>query len=97
MSLTVLGLSGALSHDPSAALYIDGKLIAAICSMNNGFWTFDSNTGELRTAEVQQDGITVANIKTIVPQMGDVGRPAYPNFSPGNEWLVYGRPTEGSR
>ncbi|HEY9397490.1 MAG TPA: carbamoyltransferase N-terminal domain-containing protein, partial [Burkholderiales bacterium] len=29
MSLIVLGLSGALSHDPSAALYIDGKLIAA--------------------------------------------------------------------
>ena len=29
MSLTVLGLSGALSHDPSAALYIDGELVAA--------------------------------------------------------------------
>ena len=29
MSLVVLGLSGALTHDPSAALYIDGKLIAA--------------------------------------------------------------------
>ena len=29
MALTVLGLSGALSHDPSAALYRDGKLIAA--------------------------------------------------------------------
>lgn len=29
MGLTVLGLSGSLSHDPSAALYIDGKLIAA--------------------------------------------------------------------
>lgn len=29
MSLTILGLSGALNHDPSAALYIDGKLIAA--------------------------------------------------------------------
>jgi len=30
LSLTVLGLSGPLSHDPSAALYIDGKLIAAV-------------------------------------------------------------------
>ena len=30
MGLTVLGLSGALSHDPSAALYIGGKLIAAV-------------------------------------------------------------------
>lgn len=29
MALTILGLSGALNHDPSAALYIDGKLIAA--------------------------------------------------------------------
>ena len=29
MSLVVLGLSGALSHDPSAALYVDGVLVAA--------------------------------------------------------------------
>lgn len=29
MSLKVLGLSGALTHDPSAAIYVDGKLIAA--------------------------------------------------------------------
>jgi carbamoyltransferase len=29
LSLVVLGLSGALTHDPSAAIYIDGKLIAA--------------------------------------------------------------------
>ena len=29
MSLIVLGLSGALTHDPSAALYVDGKLVAA--------------------------------------------------------------------
>jgi len=27
--LIVLGLSGAVSHDPSAALYVDGKLVAA--------------------------------------------------------------------
>ncbi|MCC7309879.1 MAG: carbamoyltransferase [Sulfuritalea sp.] len=27
--MTILGLSGAVSHDPSAALYIDGKLVAA--------------------------------------------------------------------
>jgi carbamoyltransferase len=27
--LTILGLSGAVGHDPSAALYIDGKLVAA--------------------------------------------------------------------
>ena len=29
MSQTILGLSGALTHDPSAALYVDGKLVAA--------------------------------------------------------------------
>lgn len=29
MALTILGLSGALSHDASAALYIDGHLVAA--------------------------------------------------------------------
>jgi len=29
LAFTVLGLSGALSHDPSAALYVDGKLVAA--------------------------------------------------------------------
>jgi carbamoyltransferase len=29
LALTVIGLSGAVSHDPSAALYIDGKLVAA--------------------------------------------------------------------
>ncbi len=29
MPLTVLGLSGSLSHDPSAALYVDGRLVAA--------------------------------------------------------------------
>ncbi|CAM3476247.1 carbamoyltransferase family protein [Parendozoicomonas haliclonae] len=28
--MVILGLSGAISHDPSAALYIDGKLVAAI-------------------------------------------------------------------
>ncbi|HRD90674.1 MAG TPA: carbamoyltransferase N-terminal domain-containing protein, partial [Accumulibacter sp.] len=29
MALILLGLSGALTHDPSAALYINGKLVAA--------------------------------------------------------------------
>lgn len=29
MALTILGLSGAVGHDPSAALYIDGRLVAA--------------------------------------------------------------------
>jgi len=29
VALTILGLSGALTHDPSAALYVDGTLVAA--------------------------------------------------------------------
>jgi len=29
VALTILGLSGAVAHDPSAALYVDGKLVAA--------------------------------------------------------------------
>lgn len=29
MGLTIFGLSGAVSHGPSAALYIDGRLVAA--------------------------------------------------------------------
>jgi len=29
MSKVILGQSGALTHDPSAALYIDDKLVAA--------------------------------------------------------------------
>ncbi|MBL8974026.1 MAG: PD40 domain-containing protein [Myxococcales bacterium] len=75
----------------------DGKLIAATCGYNQGGWTFDANTAELKIATVNPDGITVSDIKTLVAQQGDVGRPAYPNFSPGNEWVVYGRPTQGSR
>jgi carbamoyltransferase len=30
VALTILGLSGAVSHDPSAALYVDGSLVAAV-------------------------------------------------------------------
>lgn len=75
----------------------DGKLIAATCGYPNGGWTFDQSTADLRIGEVQPDGITVANVKTLVPQANGPGRPAYPNFSPGNEWVIYGRPTSGAR
>jgi len=34
VSLTVLGLSGPLSHDPSAALYIDGKPAQKLTNAN---------------------------------------------------------------
>jgi hypothetical protein len=76
----------------------DGLMIAATCGYPNGGWTFDQNNAELRIGQVQPDGFTVANITTLVPQNnGEPGRPAYPNFSPGNDWLIYGRPTSGSR
>jgi hypothetical protein len=75
----------------------DGTMIAATCGYQGGGWTFDSNTAEIRLASVNADGITVGNISTLVPQAGGVGRPAYPNFSPGNEWIIYGRPTQGAR
>ncbi|WAS92309.1 hypothetical protein [Nannocystis punicea] len=75
----------------------DGTKIAATCGYPNGGWTFDANNADLVVADVNPDGITVTNQKVIVPKGADVGRPAYPNFSPGNEWLVFGRPTQGSR
>ena len=36
MALILLGLSGALSHDPSAALYIDGKSTPNTVSNDEG-------------------------------------------------------------
>jgi hypothetical protein len=76
----------------------DGTKIAGICNMSGGgFWTFDVTGGNLTVADVAADGVTVSNIQNIVPQAGGVGRPAYPSFSPGSEWITYGRPTTGSR
>lgn len=74
----------------------DGKKIAAICGLGGGGWIFDATSGVLTIADIAPDGITVSNQKTIVPQ-GSPGRPAYPSFSPGTEWLAFGRPTSGSR
>ncbi len=75
----------------------DGTKVAGICGMSGGYWTFDATAGNLVVGDVQADGITVSNVTTIVPQAGGTGRPAYPSFSPGNEWLAFGRPTSGSR
>ena len=30
MSVVTLGLAGAVGHDPAAALFVDGKLVAAV-------------------------------------------------------------------
>jgi hypothetical protein len=75
----------------------DGKKLSAICNLNSSSWIFDASAGDLFTADVADDGITVSNIQTLVPQAGGVGRPAYPSFSPGGEWLAFGRTTQGSR
>jgi hypothetical protein len=74
----------------------DGKKIAAICGVSNSFWIFDSNEGELKVADIAADG-SLSNEAVIVPQAGQQGRPAYPSFSPGSEWISFGRPTQGSR
>ncbi len=75
----------------------DGKKIAAICGMGGGGWAFDVGTGHLSIADVAPDGFTVSNTQTIIPQAGAPGRPAYPSFAPGSEFIAYGRPTQGSR
>ncbi|MEZ4451348.1 MAG: hypothetical protein R3B09_17850 [Nannocystaceae bacterium] len=75
----------------------DGKLMAATCGYTQAGWTFDAPQADLMIADVNPDGISVSNKKVLVPQAGEVGRPAYPNFSPGTEWVVFGRPTQGSR
>jgi len=78
----------------------DGAKIAAICGLGGGGWGFDANMGSLAIADVA--GFAVSNVTTIVPQsqpgvLGAQGRPAYPSFSPGSEWIAFGRPTAGSR
>jgi len=76
----------------------DGTKLASICgSSNGGNWFFDEYNGYLTIADVAADGFTVTNQQTIVPQASGAGRPAYPSFSPGSEWLAFGRPTAGSR
>jgi Tol biopolymer transport system component len=74
----------------------DGKKIAAICGVSNSFWIFDSNEGNLKVADIAADG-SLTNEAIIAPKAGGQGRPAYPSFSPGSEWISFGRPTSGSR
>lgn len=89
------GVMGSQCAEP--AWSPDGTKLAAICNLNGGGWAFDATAGELAIADVAADGTTVTNTHTIVPQAGAQGRPAYPTFSPGSEYIAYGRPTAGSR
>ena len=75
----------------------DGKKLSAICNLNSSSWIFDASGGDLFTADVADDGVTVSNISMLVPKAGGQGRPAYPSFSPGSEWIAFGRPDQGSR
>ena len=74
-----------------------GKKISAICNLTSSSWIFDAFGGDLMVADVADDGFTVSNITTLVPQAGGQGRPAYPSFSPGGEFIAFGRPNQGSR
>ncbi len=75
----------------------NGEKLAAVCGLSGGGWVFDLNEGHLSVADVAADGFTVTNTQMIVPQQGEVGRPAYPSFAPGSELIAFGRPTQGSR
>jgi hypothetical protein len=71
--------------------------VAGICNLQGMGWVFDANAGDLTVADVGADGFSTSNVKTIVKKAGGTGRPAYPSFSPGSEWIAFGRPTQGSR
>ena len=75
----------------------DGTTMSAICGLSGGGWIFDATGGYLATADVAADGISVSNVKSIVPQAGAQGRPAYPSFTSDSKYLIFGRPTAGSR
>jgi len=75
----------------------DGKTVAAICGATGNKWGFDSPGGDLSVGSVAADGITIENVKTIVPQAGGQGRPAYPSFTSDSAYIAFGRPTNGSR
>lgn len=76
----------------------DGRKISAICGLANGAagWAFDSNEGELVTADIAADS-SVSGFEVRAVQSGFPGRPAYPSFSSDSQWIAYGRPTVGSR
>ncbi|UQA59480.1 PD40 domain-containing protein [Polyangium aurulentum] len=75
----------------------DGTKLAAICGLSGGGWVFDATGGHLAVADVGPDGTSVTNVQQIVAQAGSPGRPAYPSFAPGSEYIAFGRPTQGSR
>jgi hypothetical protein len=75
----------------------DGTMLAGICGMSGGSWTFDSSTGDLTIALLNQAQNQVVSQKVVVPKGNLPGRPAYPTFTPDSKYIVYGRPDQGSR
>lgn len=75
----------------------DGTMIAGICGLSGGGWTFDSSSGGLVVSLLNAGQNQVVSTQMIVPQGGLPGRPAYPTFTPDSKHLAYGRPTSGSR
>lgn len=67
MALTILGLSGALNHDPSAALYINGKLIAAVEEERLVRDKHSKNRMPYESAKycLEQAGITPADVDVV--------------------------------
>jgi hypothetical protein len=75
----------------------DGTMIAGICGMTNGGWTFDASVGNLTIGNMNGAQNQVMNQNQVVAQGALAGRPAYPSFSPDSKYIAYGRPTVGSR
>jgi hypothetical protein len=75
----------------------DGTLLAGICGMQGGGWTFDSSDGDLVISTLNKAQNQVVGTKAIVLKGGGTGRPAYPTFSPDSKYIAFGRPTNGSR
>lgn len=75
MALTILGLSGALGHDPSAALYIDGELVAAA---EEERFTRDKHARNTMPAEatrfcLAQAGLSPADIQVVAVPYAPIG------------------------
>ncbi|MSP26472.1 MAG: hypothetical protein EXR75_15250, partial [Myxococcales bacterium] len=75
----------------------DGTMIAGICGLTDGGWTFDSSSGALIVNQLNLAQNQVMGSQMIVQQGGLPGRPAYPTFTPDSKHLAFGRPTSGSR
>ena len=75
MPLIVLGLSGALGHDPSAALYIDGRLVAAA---EEERFTREKHAKNAMPVEstrfcLEQAGITPADVAVVAVPLAPIG------------------------